>query len=130
MVINTFNTGIYYHFGTNGTGEIGTKKSGTLYGYAMVCRLDNSVLFCVNSSAEFMELAGRHLLLFAQAPDFDTVSNSAGSAIIAGGKDSSILYDYRSHRPTVAGRPLGHQKGNIHEIRFPGRAFIRLGHGL
>ena len=129
MIINSGYTGIDDHFGTNGTGQVGTKKSRILYGYTMKCRLNDCVLFCVNSAAELMALTGGHLQLFAQAPDFDAVSNSAWGTVITGGKNSPILYNYRSHGTAAAGRSFCHQRCNIHKIRFPGRALIGLRHG-
>jgi hypothetical protein len=87
---------------------------------AVVGGLDDGILFCMEAPAEFMPFSGRNLLLLAKATDVQTVIQSGGRAVVARRQNLLVLNEDSSHLSSKAGRPLGHETGNVHEILFPG----------
>jgi sulfur transfer complex TusBCD TusB component (DsrH family) len=50
------------------------------------CGLNDGILLCVKSAAEFMTLTGRDTQLFAQTADIQAVVKARGGAIVARSK--------------------------------------------
>ena len=57
QIVDSFNTGIDEHLGADDTGEIGTIQNGATNTDAMICSLNNSVLFGMKAAAKLMPLA-------------------------------------------------------------------------
>ena len=83
LVINLFNTGVNNHASTDGTWLVGAVDNGTVDGYTMVSGLYNGVLFCMNTSAQFMHYPGFDIQLFPQATDLQAMFQTGGRAVIA-----------------------------------------------
>ena len=113
------NTGIDDHLGTNDTGMIGAIQSGTFRADSMQGRLNNRVLFRVQTAAQFMTFTGRNLELFAQTADIQAMLQFGGSAVITGGQNPAIAHQAGPYRPAQTGAAPGNQFDNIQKISIP-----------
>jgi hypothetical protein len=52
----------------------------------MECRLNDGILLCMQSAAEFMTLTGGNTQLFSQAADVEAVLKAGGGTIVARSK--------------------------------------------
>jgi hypothetical protein len=90
-------------------------------GDAMVGRLDNGVLFGMETAAQLMTFPGGNGLKFAEAADVEAVPQPGRSTVVTRGQDLFVLDEDGPHMPPEAGGPFGHEMGDVHEIFVPGR---------
>jgi len=96
-------------------------KGGSLNAHAMIGRLDDGVLLRMKTAAEFMAFSGGDAPLLSKATNIETVVQSGRGAVVPCGKNLFIFNQGGSDLTSEAGRPLGDQVGDTHEILFPGR---------
>jgi len=81
--------------------------------------LDNCILLTVEAPAEFMPLPGRDSSLLPKTTDVQAVFQPGRSSIVTRGQDFFIFDEHRSYLPPQAGRSLGNEMSDVHEILFP-----------
>ena len=62
--------------------QVDTINDSTINGYAMVSGLNDGVLLCMNTTAQFMHLAGFDTDLFPHTTDFETMFQTPGCAVV------------------------------------------------
>lgn len=112
------------HLGTNKTGLRGAVQLSPGQGYSMHSSLDNHILFGMQPPAEFMPLPGWDLQFFPQASLVQTMGQPGRSAVVSSAQDTLVLDRHRPHLAPQAGRPLGHEKSDAHEVFRPGQSMI------
>jgi hypothetical protein len=75
--------GVYDHLGAEDARKVSAVQSRILYAYTEGCRLNDGILFGVNSPTQLMTLTGRNIPLFSQAADLRAVSHALGRTIVS-----------------------------------------------
>jgi hypothetical protein len=88
----------------------------------MISSLDDGILFCVEAPAQLMTFAGRDGLKFTETADVQTMLQPGRSAVVTRGQYLLVLDEDSPHVPPEAGRPFGHEVGDVHKILVPGGA--------
>jgi hypothetical protein len=73
LIHNGRYTGVDDHFRADDTGVIGAVENGSLGSYSVKSCLDDSILFGVESPAQFMTLSRGNVQLVPKAPPFGTM---------------------------------------------------------
>ena len=76
FVDNPLYPGINDHLGADDTGHCRAVKGRSVDVRAVLCRLDNGILFCMQPAAELMPLPGGDTKFFPQTADIETVGNA------------------------------------------------------
>jgi hypothetical protein len=85
----------------------------------VVSGLNNGILLSMEATAQLVSLSRRNTLFLPEATDIQTMLDSRRSSIITCGQDFFVFDEDRSNLPSQAGRPLGNEMSDIHEIFFP-----------
>jgi hypothetical protein len=119
FIINSANISIDDHLGANDAWPGSTIQGSTFDGYAVACRLDNDVLFCVQASAKFMPLARGYVVQLSHTAHIQTVWQAGRSTIIPGRQYPLVFNQYCAYSPPEAGGALGDETGYFHKISVP-----------
>jgi hypothetical protein len=82
--------GVDDHLRADDAGVVRAVEDRPFYADPVQRRLNDRVLFGVESPAELVALAGGDMVLFAEAPDFQAMAESRGGAVIACGEDPPV----------------------------------------
>ena len=117
---NTLDTCIHQHFCTDHTGLQSNIDCRTFCAYADFRRLNDSVLFCVQGTAQFMALTGRDIqsCSFATA-DFCTMLQSGRRTVIACCNNTIVLYNNCTNLSAQTSRSCFYDICDFHEIFIP-----------
>ena len=96
----------------------------------MLGRLDDPVLFGVQTAADLVPFARWDAQFFAKAPDLGAVTDAGRHTIVPGGQDILVLDENRSHLTAQACGTGGDQPADLHEILIPQGTDQRLAHSL
>ena len=99
---------------------VGAVKGCSTNSHAMVSRLDDCILFCMEAATQFMALPGGDSLFLAEAANVQAVLQARRGSIVTRRQDFLVFDEDRADLPSQAGRALGDEMRDVHEILFPG----------
>ena len=101
---NTLDARVHQHFRTDDTGLQGDIDGRTFCADADLCRLNDGILFRMQSTAQFMTLTGRDIQSCPfTAADLCTMFQAGGCTVITCCDDAVVFYD---DRPTCLRRQV------------------------
>jgi hypothetical protein len=83
-------------------------------------RLNNCILFRMQTSAQLVAFARRNTHLLTQAADIEAVIYSDRGPVVPGGNYSLVPDENSTHMTSQAGRTLGYKFCYAHKVFFPG----------
>ena len=102
--------------GAHRTWICGGIDGAVLDAHTEICRLDDSILFRMDSSAELMSGPRWDLHLFPDASEDLAVLGAFGRSVISSGEDALVLDDDRTHLPPETCGSLRNQECHFHEV--------------
>src|SRR4030043_254813 len=100
---NFFDTCVDDHFRADDTGMKGGVEGGPLNLYSVVGGLNNSILFCMESPAEFNSLPRGDTHLFAEATNIETMGQPRRGSIVTCRQYLFIFDENSSNMPSHTG---------------------------
>ena len=95
-------------------------------GNAVVCRLDNGILFRVECHTELMPLTRWDIQFIPQTAGIKAVGNAPGGTVVAGGEDVLVFHDNRTHGSAGTGCPGRNKICHFNKIIIPGWSGIHV----
>ena len=95
-------------------------------GHAVYSRLDDGILFGVDTAAKFVVLTAGDMELLPKASHFLTMGDALWRSIVARGKDLPVLDQNGTYLSAQTGGALGNHLSDFHKITVPVRSFHRL----
>lgn len=123
---DALNPGIDEDLGADNTGLMRAVQRRAFGGHAIYSRLDDGILFGVDTAAKFVVLTAGDMELLPKASHFLTMGDALWRSIVARGKDLPVLDQNGTYLSAQTGGALGNHLSDFHKITVPVRSFHRL----